>query len=143
MCDATEILQLTPRPACGERSAAIRRRVRGLYFCFPPPEFPPMLPRCFACLALFALALPTFAADEPDEAAIRKAVTFYASFDEEVKGDFGGGQLTFDTRANHPTEKGKVVVEKGFSDKAFRVAKDKGISGGALEAVDVLPNNGR
>jgi hypothetical protein len=57
-----------------------------------------MLPRCFALLTLFALALPTFAADEPDPNAIRKAVTFYASFDDEVKGDVGGGQLTFDTR---------------------------------------------
>jgi formylglycine-generating enzyme required for sulfatase activity len=95
-----------------------------------------------AFLFLAAFTLPS-SADEADENAIRKAVTFYASFDEEVKGDFGGGQLTFDTRSNHPTEKGKYVVEKGFSDKAFRIAKDKGISGGALEAVDVLPNNGR
>ncbi len=99
-----------------------------------------MLPRSFALLTLFALAVPAFAADERNEKAIRKAVTFYASFDDEVKGDVGGGQLTFDTRI---TDKGKVSFEKGFSDKAFRIAKDKGIAGGALEAVDVLPNNGR
>src|SRR5262245_21777173 len=102
-----------------------------------------MLPRCCACLLLFVLALPALSADEPDEKAIRKAVTFYASFDDEVKGDFGAGQLTFDTRSNSPTEKGKFVIDKGFSDKAFRIAKDKGIASGALEAVDVLPNNGR
>jgi hypothetical protein len=101
-----------------------------------------VLTRCATLFTLFAVALPTFA-DEPDEKAVRKAVTFYASFDDAVRGDFGGGQLTFDTRTNHPTEKGKFVVEKGFSDKAFRIAKAKGISGGALEAVDVLPNNGR
>lgn len=101
-----------------------------------------MLPRCLSLLLLFALVLPSFA-DEADEKAIRKAVTFYASFDDEVRGDFGGGQLTFDTRSNDPKEKGKFIFDKGFSDKAFRVAKDKGIAGGALEAVDTLPNNGR
>jgi hypothetical protein len=104
-----------------------------------------MLPRSLlllAVLSFFAAARPAFAA-EPDETLIRKAVTFYASFDDEVKGDFGGGQLTFDTRRNHPTEKGAFTVEKGFSTRAFRIAKDKGVSGGALEAVDVLPNNGR
>jgi hypothetical protein len=101
-----------------------------------------MLSRCCALLILFALALPSFA-DEPDETAVRKAVTFYASFDEDVKGDAGGGRLTFDTRTNHPTEKGKFVVGEGVSGKAFRVAKGRGIAGGALEAVDVLPDNGR
>ena len=101
-----------------------------------------MLSRCLAFLTLFALALPAFA-DEAQEKAVRKAVTFYASFDDEVKGDFGGGQLTFDTRTNHPTENGKYVVEKGFSDKAFRVSKDKAITKGALEVSDVLKNNGR
>jgi hypothetical protein len=101
-----------------------------------------MLSRLLPIPCLLALAFPSSAA-EPDEGAIRKAVTFYASFDEEVKGDFGRGQLAFDTRVNDPKEKGKFVVEKGFSAKAFRIAKGKGISGGALEAVDVLPDNGR
>ncbi len=101
-----------------------------------------MLARCLTPLLLIALALPT-RADEPDEKAIRKAVTFYASFDAEVKGDFGGGPLAFDTRVTHPTEKGKFTVEKGYSDKVFRIAKTQGIAGGALEAVDVLPNNSR
>src|SRR5262245_5736597 len=82
-------------------------------------------------------------AAEPDPDAIRKAVTFYASFDEEVRGDHGGGQLTADTRTNDPTVKGKSVVEKGHDAKVFRIVKGKGISGGALAAVDVLPNNGR
>src|SRR5207247_901473 len=72
-----------------------------------------------------------------------KAVTLYASFDEEVKADKGGGDLTFATRTNHLTEKGKYVFKKGFDAKAFRIAKGKGIAGGCLEAVDVLPDNGR
>jgi Concanavalin A-like lectin/glucanases superfamily len=76
-------------------------------------------------------------------ADVLKAVTFYASFDTAVKGDFGGGELTLSTRSNHKTEKGAFVFEKGFPEKAFRMAPGKGISGGALEAVDVLPDNGR
>jgi hypothetical protein len=87
-----------------------------------------------------ALARP---ADESAEATLRKAVTLYASFDDEVKADTGGGKLTLKTRFNHPNAKGKVVFEDGFDSKAFRIAKGKGIHGGALECVDVLPNNGR
>src|SRR4051812_7109801 len=93
-------------------------------------------------LALFILPAALLCAETKDAPDLRKAVTFYASFDEEVKGDAGGG-LTLSTRSNHPIEKGKFVFTRGFSDKAFRVAKGKGIAGGALEAVDVLPNNGR
>jgi hypothetical protein len=78
-----------------------------------------------------------------DDNALAKAVTLYASFDEQVAADVGGGVLTPSTRYNHPTEKGKYIVEPGFSAKAFRIAKGMGISGGALEAVDVLPDNGR
>lgn len=78
-----------------------------------------------------------------DDAELRKAVTFYASFDAAVKGDIGGGELTLSTRTNHRTEKGAFVFEKGFPAKAFRIASGKGVSGGALEAVDVLPDNGR
>ena len=86
---------------------------------------------------MVALPNPTVGAD------LAKAVTLYASFDSEVKGDFGGGELTLSTRFNHKTEKGVFVFEKGFPQKAFRIAPGKGISGGALEAVDVLPDNGR
>ena len=76
-------------------------------------------------------------------ADLLKGVTFYASFDKDAKADFGGGELTLSTRFNHKTEKGAFVFEKGFPQKAFRIAPGKGISGGALEAVDVLPDNGR
>lgn len=73
----------------------------------------------------------------------RKAVMFYASFDEAVKADVAGGQQTLDTRFNHPTDAGQFVFEKGFDEQVFRIAKNRGISGGALEVADVLPRNGR
>lgn len=94
--------------------------------------------RTLTMLAILLGTTPALAQD-----AIRKSVTFYASFDEAVKGDVGKGQLTPDTRFNHATEKGAFVVEKGFNDKVFTIAKGKGIVGGALEAVDVLDRNGR
>jgi hypothetical protein len=77
------------------------------------------------------------------EPELLKAVTFYASFDEAVRGDFGGGALELSTRSNHKTEKGAFVFQKGYPAHAFRIAPGKGVSGGALEAVDVLPDNGR
>ena len=62
---------------------------------------------------------------------VRKAVIFYASYDETVKADIAGGQTTLDTRSNHPTEPGQFIFEKGFKEQIFRIAKDRGISGGA------------
>src|SRR5437763_295688 len=107
-----------------------------------PPR--PLLP-LLAALAVAAAILPAgaTAADVDAEAAVRQAVTFYASFDEEVAADFALGARALSTRFNHPTEKGQFVFEKGFDPKAFRIAKGKGIHGGALEVVDVLPRNGR
>jgi len=78
-----------------------------------------------------------------DESALRKAVTFYASFDETVAGDFGGGRLELRTRSGKPQDKDTWVYRDGFPKDVFRIAKGKGIAGGALEAVDVLPDNGR
>ncbi len=75
-------------------------------------------------------------------ADLRKAVTFYASFDEAPRGD-AGASLALRTRFNHATEQGQFVFEDGFDAKVFRVAKDKGVHGGALECTDVLPRNGR
>ncbi len=71
-----------------------------------------------------------------------KAVTLYASFDEKIDADFGGGERTLSTRSGAPG-KGPYTFTKGFDAKAFRSAPGKGIAGGALEAVDVLPNHGR
>lgn len=78
-----------------------------------------------------------------DEGKLLQAVSLYASFDEKVQADVGGGGLTFSTRFNHPTEKGAFVFEKGFNDKIFQIAPKKGIQGGALAPKDVLPDNGR
>jgi hypothetical protein len=90
-----------------------------------------------------ALCAPLPAAPAQDRDPLLASAAFYASFDKEAKGDHGRGQLTFDTRTNHATKKGEYEVTKGFSEQAFRIAKDKGVSGGALEAVDALPNSGR
>ncbi|MCI0457900.1 MAG: SUMF1/EgtB/PvdO family nonheme iron enzyme [Gemmataceae bacterium] len=99
---------------------------------------------CLRVGLVCAVLWPTLSAraQDADEAALRKAVTLYASFDESVRADVGGGQLTLDTRFNHETEKGKFVFKKGFNADIFRIARG-GVSGGALEATDVLPRNGR
>ena len=77
-----------------------------------------------------------------DEAALRKAVSFYASFDEALAPDVGAGTLS--TRFNDDKQAGKFVFENGFDAKVFRIAKGKGVAGGGcLEATDVLPRNGR
>lgn len=96
--------------------------------------------RCLLALGTVGLLLGTCSADESE---IRRAVTFYASFDESLKADVGVGQRTPDTRFNHPTEQGQFVFEKGVDEKVFTIAKTKGIAAGALEAVDVLEKNGR
>lgn len=77
-----------------------------------------------------------------DDAALRKAVTFYASFDESVAGDFGNGDLKPGMRYPHPTEKGQFHFQKGIDTTVLKVAKGKGIAGGAFEATDVVPKNG-
>ncbi len=89
------------------------------------------------------LGIEQGAAAEPKESALVKSATFYASFDEGLKADFGGGELTLSTRFNHPTEQGQFVFQKGVDDKAFRIARTRGKHGGCLEAVEVLPRNGR
>lgn len=93
---------------------------------------------------LLAVSLPlqnVHGAD--DAAAVRSAATFYASFDEAVKADFGGGALTLGTRFNHESQAGQFIFESGFDGKIFRIATGKGIHAGALGPADVLPRNGR
>ena len=92
--------------------------------------------------ATAATHLPA-APPKADVAALKKALTFHASFDEAVRADVGRGEKTPSTRFNHETEKGAFVFAKGFDPKVFRIARGKGISGGALECTDVLPRNGR
>jgi hypothetical protein len=74
---------------------------------------------------------------------LREALTFYASFDAEVRGDFGGGILTPSTRHDNPQQPGKFIFREGIDGTVFRIAKEAGIRGGALEALDVLPHRGR
>jgi hypothetical protein len=85
---------------------------------------------------------PANPADSAEDAIV-KAVTLRASFDEGLRGDQGDGELVLSTRFNHGTEKGRFVFEKGFDPGVFQVARNAGIVGGALEALDVLPRNGR
>lgn len=95
----------------------------------------------FAALIVAASSLLTPAADADD--ALRKAVTFYASFDEGAKGDFGGGDLDLWTRTPDEKEKGKFTYAKGYDDKVLKVLKDKGVAGGCLDATEIQPKNGR
>ena len=78
-----------------------------------------------------------------DNVAIRKAVTLYASFDDRIAADIAGGGKIVRTRSDNPHAKGEFVVTPGFSEEAFRIAREGGVAGGALEATDVLPNRGR
>src|SRR6185503_10811769 len=77
---------------------------------------------CFSSLAS--------AAD--DAAALRPHLVFYASFDEAVRGDFGGGVLLPSTRRDNPEVKGAYLDREGIDDKVFRIARGKGVHGGAL-----------
>ena len=74
---------------------------------------------------------------------LRKVVSFYASFDEALRGDFGQGDMSLRTRFDSATEKGAFDFEPGFDPRLFRVAKQKGVHGGALEVTGVLPRRGR
>ena len=91
-----------------------------------------------AILATLNMASPQNPAD-----AIREAVTLRASFDEAVRADYGHGELGLSTRFNHETEKNQFVFEKGIDATVFRVARNAGIVGGALEVSDLLPRNGQ
>jgi hypothetical protein len=91
------------------------------------------------CGTLILAAAPI---DAGDADALKKAVTFYASFDESLMPDVGSGPIS--TRLNHETEAGQFIVTKGFEKNVFKIAKGKGIAGGGcLEVTDVLPRNGR
>jgi hypothetical protein len=76
-----------------------------------------------------------------DDAAIRMAVTFHASFDEKPAGDFGAGDLRLWTRADDPAEKGKKLMRAGHDSDRIRVVPGAGISGGALEFRALSPDN--
>src|SRR5262249_22053156 len=93
------------------------------------------------CLVVLAWVVAAPSADSP-EAALRQAVTFYASFDEAPQGDFGAGDRSLWTRSDHETEKGRYTFTKGFDGGAVRVVPGKGVQGGALEISRELPRRG-
>jgi hypothetical protein len=96
----------------------------------------------WAGLLLLFLLAGTGVAAAADADALGKAISFYASFDDEVRGDTGGGDLAPWTRSEHETDRGRHVFEKGFDPGAVRIARGKGIHGGALEFVKPLPRKG-
>ncbi|MCI0360813.1 MAG: LamG domain-containing protein [Planctomycetaceae bacterium] len=89
------------------------------------------------------LSFATSLVGEETPSSLPKAVTLYASFDEAVRADFGGGDLSPATRLNHESVAGTFVFQPGVDEKVFRIAAGKGAHGGALEPADVLPRNGR
>ncbi|HYH68027.1 MAG TPA: LamG-like jellyroll fold domain-containing protein [Urbifossiella sp.] len=100
----------------------------------------PLLAPCAVAALLVAAPAPA----QPGDDALKKAVTLYASFDEHVWADVAGGGKMLNTRFNHPSQPGTFLVEPGFDDNVFRIARRRGVAGGgALEAADVLPRNGR
>ena len=91
-----------------------------------------------ACVAVVVTVAST---DAGDDAALKKAVTFYASFDESLMPDVGVGPIV--TRSGDPANPAKLTFAPGFNKDVYKIAKGKGIAGGCLEALDVLPNRGR
>ncbi len=95
-----------------------------------------------ACLLLGACASDDSAPEE-NPAAMLDAVTLYASFDRSVAADFARGPGQLRTRYGALSNPEAFRFEDGYPRDVFRVAEGAGVSGGALEALDVLPENGR
>jgi len=89
----------------------------------------------------FSLLFAVPSIDAGDVAALKKAVTFYASFDKSLTPEIGVG--TIKTRFGDPAKPKEQRFERDYNDDIYRIAKNKGISGSCLEARDVLPNRGR
>ena len=105
----------------------------------------PNLPKCcqltFVMCGVILLSRTSHGQDELKQ--LHNAVSFYASFDNAVTGDFGGGVLTPSTRFDHETEKGKYIYQTGFDERVFQIANGSGVHGAALKVNDVLPSRGR
>lgn len=100
--------------------------------------------RLFAPCAVAALLAAAPAPAQPEPDALKKAVTLYASFDEHVWADVAGGGKMLNTRYNHPSQPGTFLIEPGFNDNVFSIARGRGVAGGgALQVSNVLPRNGR
>jgi hypothetical protein len=96
-----------------------------------------------AVSAFLLACAPDSVSDSPDPTAMREALTFYASFDETLDADLARGQKSLRTRFGALDNPSGFRFEDGYPKDAFRVAPDRGVHGGALEATDVLPENGR
>lgn len=70
-------------------------------------------------------------------------ISLYASFDEKVQADAGGGELQLRTRLDDSERKGEFKFRDGFPASVFQIAKGKGVCGGALECKEVLEHRGR
>ncbi|MBM3457107.1 MAG: LamG domain-containing protein [Armatimonadetes bacterium] len=75
--------------------------------------------------------------------SLTRHLHFYASFDSEVRADRGAGTRLPRTRFDHPQQNGVYEHQDGFDSTVFRIAPNRGIVGGALEATDTLPRRGR
>lgn len=95
--------------------------------------------RGYALLCLVAISVVANA-DEPPPTS---AVSLYASFDEKVAADFGGGALGLQTRSDHPQRKGQYIFREGIPTNIFQITEGNGVANGALECLDVLPKRGR
>jgi len=92
-------------------------------------------------MVLVAMGLPF--ARPASSADLADSVTLYASFDRQVKADYGGGDLNLKTRVNHPFDDGSVIFEPGYPLQVFNIAENQGVAGGALHCQDVLDRRGR
>ena len=90
----------------------------------------------------FGIAGSTKAEPTPAEKKVLDAVTFYASFNAQPQGDFGGGEKAIWTRSDDPKIAGKKIDMPGYDEKRIRIAPGQGVQGGALEFVEALPRNG-
>jgi len=70
-------------------------------------------------------------------AAVRDAVLFYASFDKSLEADVAGGAKSLRTRSGALKKPTEFRFVDGYPEEVFRVASGAGVSGGALEAVDI------
>ncbi|MDA1018431.1 MAG: SUMF1/EgtB/PvdO family nonheme iron enzyme, partial [Planctomycetota bacterium] len=103
---------------------------------------------CFR-LSILTLALCAtvtkvgFAATEDPFDGMRHAVTFYASFDENLKADYGDGSLNPRIRFDHAVNKGEYEYSDKVSGSVVQIDKQAGIVGGALHGLTAMPRRGR
>ena len=89
-----------------------------------------------------ALLLGVTSLEAQDASSLKKALSFYASFDESLDPEVGVGGIR--TRSGDPNDPTKFKFEDGYDKNIYKIAKGKGVAGGGcLEATDVLPNRGR